>query len=404
MPGVRVAAVVPAAGRGERFGSGTPKSLVALRGCPLLLYPLRVLQSVSEIETIVVVAPAGAVDTMRALARDAGLTKVGAVVEGGADRQASVARGLASLPPGPDIILVHDGVRPFLVPSLVHAVVAAAAEDGCATAAVRVDETIKSGVDGWVRATIDRSNLYRIQTPQAFRRDVIETAHREAIREGYSGTDDAALVERLGHRVRLVPGTPMNLKVTVPEDLEVAEALLREREPKGQTPVASRIGIGYDAHRFARNRRLILGGVDIPASRGLSGHSDADAVIHAVMDALLGAAGCSDIGHLFPSDDPAYRDASSLDLLRQLRDFLARRGWQAGHVDVMILAEAPLLAPYFPAMRAAMADALGISAASVNVKATTVAGLGAIGREDGIAAHAVASLGALSPMAIRDAR
>jgi len=375
---------------------------VPLHGSPLLLYPLRVLQSAPEIETIVVAVPAGAVDTMRALARDDGLTKVAIVVEGGADRQASVARGLAALPPGPDIILVHDGVRPFLTPSLVTDVVNAAAEHGCATAGLHVADTIKHGQDGWVRSTIDRSDLYRIQTPQAFRRDVIEMAHREAIRDGFSGTDDAALVERLGHPVRLVSGTPLNLKVTVREDWEMAEAILRERGSDDDAPVALRVGIGYDAHRFALNRRLILGGIDIPAPRGLTGHSDADVVIHAVMDALLGAAGGGDIGHLFPPDDPAYRNASSLDLMRRLRDFLAGRGWQAGHVDVMILAEAPRLAPYFPTMRAAMAEALGISTSSVNVKATTMEGLGAIGREDGVAAHAVASLRAFRPIAIRD--
>ncbi len=388
-PGVRVGAVVPAAGRGERFGGTVPKSLIRLGGRPLVQYPLEVLERVDEVEAVVVVAPADALGAVWDLVRDAGLRKITAVVPGGADRQASVASGLAALSPGPAVVLVHDGVRPFLSPSLVCAVAEAAARDGCATAAVPVDETIKRAEDGWVLATLDRSRLYRIQTPQAFRRELLEAAHREAVREGFRGTDDASLAERLGHRVRLVPGTPLNLKVTVPEDLELAEAVLRQRESPASAP---RVGIGFDAHRFAFGRPLVLGGVEIPWPRGLGGHSDADVILHAVMDALLGAAGCGDIGRHFPSDDPAYAGASSLGLLGRVRDLLAARGLRAAHVDVTVMAEAPRLAPYAPAMRAAIAGVLEVGEDRVNVKATTLEGMGAIGREEGIAAQAVASL------------
>ena len=386
--GVRVGAVVPAAGRGERFGGAVPKSLVTLVGHPLVQYPLEVLERVDEVEAVVVVAPGDAVVAVRDLAREAGLRKV-TVVPGGADRQASVACGLAALPPGPDIVLVHDGVRPFLSAALVREVVTAAARDGSATAAVAVEETIKRGEDGWVLGTIDRSQLYRVQTPQAFHRDLLEAAHREAAREGFRGTDDASLVERLGHQVRLVPGTPINLKVTVPEDLALADAILRRREAP---PPGPRVGLGFDAHRFATGRRLVLGGVEIPWARGLAGHSDADVILHAIMDALLGAAGCGDIGQHFPPDDPAYAGASSLGLLSRVRDVLAARGWRAAHVDAAVMAEAPRLAPHVPAMRAAIAGALGVGEDRINVKATTLEGMGAIGREEGIAAQAVASL------------
>jgi 2-C-methyl-D-erythritol 4-phosphate cytidylyltransferase / 2-C-methyl-D-erythritol 2,4-cyclodiphosphate synthase len=387
-PALRVAAVVPAAGQGERLGGDVPKSLVLLRGRPLVQYALEVLQQVPEIESIVVVAPPDAVDAVRRLAESARLSKVAAVVPGGRDRQASVASGLAALPPGADVVLVHDGVRPFLSPSLVSAVAAAAASEGSATAAVPVAETLKSGEGDWVVATVDRSGLYSVQTPQAFRRALLEEAHREAERQGFRGTDDAALVERLGHPVRIVPGSPRNLKVTVPEDLALAEAILRQAE----TPAAPRVGIGFDAHRFASGRPLILGGVEVAAPRGLLGHSDADVVVHAVMDALLGAAGCGDIGRQFPPEDPAYAGARSLALLVQVRDLLAGRGWRAANVDVVVMAEAPRLSPFIPAMRAAMAGALGLAADQVNVKATTVEGMGAIGREEGIAAQAVATL------------
>lgn len=386
--GVRVGAVVPAAGRGERFGGAVPKSLITLRGHPLVQYPLEVLERVDEVEAVVVAAPADAVETVQDLARTAGLRKL-TVVPGGADRQASVACGLAALPPGPDVVLVHDGVRPFLSPSLVRAVVAAAVRDGCATAAMPVDETIKRGEEGWIHATVDRSRLYRAQTPQAFRRELLEAAHREAARAGFRGTDDASLVERLGRRVRLVPGTPINLKVTVPEDLVLVDAVLRQRETPAPAP---RVGIGFDVHRFATGRPLVLGGVEIPWPRGLAGHSDADVILHAVMDALLGAAGCGDIGRHFPPDDPAYAGANSLGLLGRVRDLLAARGWRAANVDVAVMAEAPRLAPYVPAMRAAIAGVLGVGEHRVNVKATTLEGMGAIGREEGIAAQAVASL------------
>lgn len=388
-PGVRAAAVVPAAGRGERLGGPTPKSLVLLGGRPLVQYALTILQSVPEIEAIAVAVPPDAVTTIRGLATSAGLSKVIAVVPGGADRQASVAAGLKALPPGPEVVLVHDGARPFLPRQLASEVIAAAALDGSATAALPVSETIKRGEGGWVRATLDRTSLHRIQTPQGFRRPLLEQAHAMAERDGVRGTDDAVLVERLGSPVRLVPGDPVNFKVTVPEDLALAEAVLSRQHDATRAP---RVGIGFDCHRFAPGRPLVLGGVDVPHALGLLGHSDADVIAHAVMDAVLGAAGCGDIGHHFPPTNPAYRGANSMVLLGRVRDLVAERGWRPVHVDVVVMAEAPRLAPHVPAMRAAMAEALRLPVESVNVKATTAEGMGAIGREEGIAAHAVASL------------
>lgn len=385
---VRVAAVVPAAGRGERFGGTGPKALVPLRGRPLVEHALAALGA-SAVEVIVVAAPPDAVEAVAHAARRAAGAKVAAVVPGGSDRQASVARGLAALPAGPEIVLVHDGARPLVPVSLIEAVAAAAAVDGAAVAAVPVDETVKRGGDGWLQTTIDRAGLFRVQTPQAFHRALLETAHREAEHAGFHGTDDAALVERLGRPVRLVPGAPLNLKVTVPADLEVAEALLRRDEPMSLAP---RVGIGFDAHRLVSGRPLVLGGVAIPFPRGLTGHSDADVIAHAVMDALLGAAGRGDIGRLFPPDDPAYRGADSMDLLRRVGALLAEHGWRAAHIDVVVMAEAPRLAPHAEPMRAAIAQALATDPARISIKATTLEGMGALGREEGIAAQAVASL------------
>ena len=385
----RVAAIVPAAGRGARFGGGGPKALVPLRGRPLVEHTVAALGAATVVEVIIVAAPADALETVARAARTAAGGKVAAVVPGGADRQASVARGLAAVPPGPDVVLVHDGARPLVPVALIEAVAAAAAEDGAATAAVPVDETLKRGAGEWVDGTVDRAGLYRIQTPQGFGRALLERAHREAGASGFRATDDAALVERLGHPVRLVPGAAVNLKVTMPADLELAEALLRREEPPS---VAPRVGIGFDAHRLAPGRRLVLGGVEIPSPRGLDGHSDADVVAHAVIDALLGAAGCGDIGRWFPPDDPAYAGADSMRLLGRVRSLLAERGWRAGHIDVIVMAEAPRLAPHAAAMRSAMAAALATDPDRISIKATTLEGMGAIGREEGIAAQAVASL------------
>ena len=387
--GVRTAAVVPAAGRGERLGAATPKSLVMLHGRPLVHHALTTLQHVDEIETIAVVVPHDAVAAIQEMARRSGLTKVAAVVPGGADRQASVACGLRALPPGPDLVLVHDGARPFLSRPLASEVIAAGARTGAATAALPVAETVKRGEGGWALETLDRGSLYRIQTPQAFHRALLERAHEAAAREGFRGSDDAVLVERLGIPVRLVPGDPTNLKVTVPEDLALAEALLARDADAGRM---LRVGVGFDAHRFGPGRPLVLGGVEIPHARGLVGHSDADVIVHAVMDALLGAAGLGDIGHHFPPTDPAYKDANSLALLARVSALLGEHGWRPAHVDIVALAEAPRLAPHVPAMRAAISGVLHIAHDRVNIKATTTEGMGAIGREEGIAAQAVASL------------
>ena len=390
------AAVVPAAGRGERLGAAGPKALIPLRGRPLLEYALAALDAASTVETIVVAAPPDALEPVTAAARRAAGSKLAGVVPGGSDRQASVARALAALPAGPTIVLVHDGARPLVPVTLIDAVAAAAARDGAAAAAVPVDETVRRGDDEWLRTTVDRAGLFRVQTPQAFERTLLETAHREAARAGFRGTDDAALVERLGRPVRLVPGAPRNLKVTVPDDLALADALLRRDEP---APPVPRVGLGFDAHRLVAGRPLVLGGVTIPSPRGLEGHSDADVIAHAVIDALLGAAGRGDIGTLFPPSDPAYRGADSMRLLSRVGELLAGHGWRAAHVDVVVMAEAPRLAPHADAMRRAMAQALRTEPSRISVKATTLEGMGAIGREEGIAAQAVATLEPVPPQA-----
>jgi len=380
----QAAAVIVAAGRGERLGATIPKAFVAVAGVPMLLHAARRVALSPEVGRIVVVVGALDVDRARVLLMQHGVRNVTAVVPGGAHRQDSVFAGLSHLGEAP-VAVVHDGARPLVPPDVVTAVIQAAAEAGAASAGLPVRETVKlvDGVDA--RQTLDRDRLWVAHTPQAFRTALLREAHHRAKAEGFYGTDDAVLVERLGYAVRMVEDSPRNLKVTVPADLDLAEAYARQRQ-------MVRTGIGYDAHRLALGRLLRVGGVEIPWPRGLAGHSDADVLAHAIMDALLGAAGLGDLGRHFPPGDPAFRGADSIELLRRVTAMAAGAGWRVVHVDSTVLAEAPRLAPYIPQMQERLAAALGVDCSAVNIKATTTEGMGAIGRGEGIAAHAVATL------------
>ncbi len=380
----QAAAVIVAAGRGERLGATIPKAFVAVAGVPMLLHAARRVALSPEVGRIVVVVGASDVDRARMLLMQHGVRNVTAVVPGGAHRQDSVFAGLPHLGEAP-VAVVHDGARPLVPPDVVTAVIQAAAETGAASAGLPVRETVKL-VDGAdARQTLDRDRLWVAHTPQAFRTALLREAHHRAKAEGFYGTDDAVLVERLGYAVRMVEDSPRNLKVTVPADLDLAEAYAGQRQ-------IVRTGIGYDAHRLALGRLLRVGGVEIPWPRGLAGHSDADVLAHAIMDALLGGAGLGDLGRHFPPGDPAFRGADSIELLRRVAAMAAGAGWRVVHVDSTVLAEAPRLAPYIPQMRERLAAALGVDSSTVNVKATTTEGMGAIGRGEGIAAHAVATL------------
>lgn len=380
----QAAAVIVAAGRGERLGATIPKAFVAVAGVPMLLHAARRVALSPEVGRIVVVVGASDVDRARMLLMQHGVRNVTAVVPGGAHRQDSVFAGLSHLGEAP-VAVVHDGARPLVPPDVVTAVIQAAAEAGAASAGLPVRETVKL-VDGAdARQTLDRDRLWVAHTPQAFRTALLREAHHRAKAEGFYGTDDAVLVERLGYAVRMVEDSPRNLKVTVPADLDLAEAYAGQRQ-------MVRTGIGYDAHRLVLGRLLRVGGVEIPWPRGLAGHSDADVLAHAIMDALLGGAGLGDLGRHFPPGDPAFRGADSIELLRRVAAMAAGAGWRVVHVDSTVLAEAPRLAPYIPQMQERLAAALGVDSSAVNIKATTTEGMGAIGRGEGIAAHAVATL------------
>lgn len=379
-----VVAVVPAAGAGTRLGGTRPKQFLPLAGRPLLTRTLMVLEATPQVQAVVVVCPPGGEqETRRACVEPYGLAKVAAVVPGGAQRQDSVAAGVAAAAGlGAQWLVIHDAARPLAKPELFARVLEAAAQTGAAIAAVPAADTIKqAGPDDLAEATLDRSKLWLVQTPQVFERALLERALAQAAKDGYYATDEAGLVERLGEKVKLVMGSRDNLKVTTPEDLALAQGLIG---------AVTRVGQGYDAHRLVAGRRLILAGVELTHETGLLGHSDADVATHAVMDALLAAAGLGDIGQMFPDSDPAYAGADSIELLAQVVARLAQEGWRPRQVSLTLLAQRPKLAPHYPAMRAKLATALGLETGEVNLAASTTEGLGFVGREEGMAAWATA--------------
>ena len=376
--------MVAAAGGSTRMGQ--PKQHILLGQHPVLIHTLLALQQVETVDEILLIARAEDIPYFTALASAAGVTKLRTAVPGGDTRQQSVACGLAALPPETTLVGIHDGARPLVTVETVTAVIEAAAHIGAAAVAVPVKDTLKrTDPDGYITDTPDRTNLWRVQTPQVFDRAALYAAMEAAVAEGKDYTDDCQLMESAGHRVKLVPGLDTNLKLTTPEDIRLAKALMKEES-------AMRIGHGYDVHRLVEGRDLILGGVKIEYEKGLLGHSDADVLTHAVMDALLGAAALGDIGKLFPDNDPTYAGADSVALLRRVVERLTAEGYAIGNIDATVLCQRPKLAPHIPTMRENLAAACDIPADRVSVKATTEEGLGFTGTGEGIAAHCVCLL------------
>ena len=385
---MHVTAIIAAGGRGERFGGTRPKQLHAIDGRSILERSVRLFVEHPAIDEVIVVLPP---DLAAAPPLAAQPGKAIRVVAGGVRRQDSVANAFAAVPRHSDMVVIHDAARPFASADLIARTIAAAAESGAALAALPARDTVKraqqraSSVD--VVETLPRDTVYLAQTPQAFRRELLQAALEFAAREGLDATDEATLVERAGHQVRLVTGEETNIKITVPEDLPIADAIARRTAPS-----VARAGVGYDIHRLVHGRPLVLGGVTIPFDRGLVGHSDADAVCHAITDAILGAAAAGDLGRHFPDDQPAWKDASSLDLLRRAAAVVREHGLEVANVDASVIAERPKLGPYIDAMRQNLAAALAVDLARVSVKGKSNDGVGELGRGEAIAVYATALL------------
>lgn len=383
--------LIMSAGSSARMG-GADKQALSLLGKPVLYRSAEAFLAVEDTAEVLVITAAEREKTYEEMLAPlmGGPVPVRVLGIGGGTRQQSVFAGMRAISPETDYVAVHDGARPLVRPEDIRRVFADARQYGAAILAAPARDTIKRGENGFIAETPDRSGLFHAQTPQAFRRDWYLSAMETALARGLDFTDDAQLLEEMGRPVFLTIGSHENRKITAPEDIAPAEAALRRREEQKTPPPLPllRVGQGYDVHRLTGGRKLILGGVEIPWEKGLLGHSDADVLLHAVTDALFGALALGDIGSHFPDTDPAYKGADSRVLLRRAAELLRRQGYAVSNLDATIIAQAPKLKPYIPAMRENIAADLAVSPDLVSVKATTEEGLGFTGRGEGIAASA----------------
>ncbi len=421
-----VSVIIAAAGLSRRMG-GQDKLYMNLGGESVLARTARVFECSESIDEIVIVCHEDEVDRcMRQIVIPYKLSKVKAVLPGGAERYDSVRTALGIVDGQADIILVHDGARPFVSSKLVERVIEKAAQHGAAVPALPVKDTIKfvckaaptvrvlekkqagdcesEGITSEkqelkegttefvVKETLERARLRAVQTPQGFDAELLRKAYEQLVinPDKFAHiTDDASLIEAIGKEVFIVEGEENNFKITTPADADFANYLETEKSAVARENI-QRIGMGYDVHALIEGRKLILGGVDIPYEKGLSGHSDADVLTHAVMDALMGAAGLGDIGRHFPDSDEQYRGISSLKLLKETAVLLRDAGFVVGNIDVTVVAQKPKIAPFIAKMIENIAAVLKISTAQINIKGTTTEGLGFAGRSEGIAAYASA--------------
>lgn len=371
----QVVALIAAAGSGTRMGASVPKQFLKMGDKTILETTILAISSNEKVDAVHIVTNPEYVDTTKELTGD--LKLVRGVHIGGDQRQDSIYEGIKALLglPKDAIVLVHDGARPFVTAEVMDRVIEATYEEEACVPAVGLKDTVRqSSRDG--SHTLDRSTLYSVQTPQGFTYGLLKKAYDEAFNEDYYGTDDASLVDRLGHPVKIVEGDYGNIKITTKEDM----------------PMTMRIGTGFDVHKLVEGRKLILGGVEIPYEKGLLGHSDADVLVHSWMDALLGAAGLGDIGKHFPDTDERYKGISSIKLLEHVSYLLKEEGYSLGNGDITLIAQKPKIAPYIPQMKKNIASAMGVDESLINIKGTTTEKLGFTGRGEGIASEAVCIL------------
>lgn len=368
----RVYAIIGAAGSGKRMAAPLPKQFMKLpSGKTVLETTVEKFDNSPLVDHIIVVTAEEYLDLCCQFFSE---KKKIDVIIGGEERQDSIYRGIQNIPEGMDdeIVLIHDGARPYVSEGLIERVIGETPESLAVVCAVPTKDTIRHEWEG----TLDRSKLYNVQTPQGFKVGLIREGFTKAFDDDFYGTDDASLVERLGHAITIVAGEESNIKITTREDLKTE----------------MRVGIGYDVHRLVEGRPLILGGVEIPHDKGLLGHSDADVLIHALMDAMLGAAALKDIGYHFPDTDDRYAGISSIELLKCAAQIVGERGYTLGNADITVMCQRPKLAGFIDEMRLNIAKALATDQEKINIKATTTEKLGFAGREEGIAAEAVCLL------------
>ena len=372
-----VTALIVAAGKGERLGGDVPKQFRPIGGKPVLRWAVEAMVGHPSIDRVRVVVGSGHQPIANTLLE--GLP-VGELIEGGAERSDTVLNGLQAI--GDGTVLVHDAARPFCPPVVISRLLTALNDSDGAVPVLPVADTLALGA-GTLESPVDRKNLLRVQTPQAFHVEDLIYAYEEAGRA--SATDESTVMLAAGLKVATVEGDPMLEKLTTQADWDRAEAILTSR-------MVSRTGMGFDVHGFEGEGPIMLGGIEVPHPRGLAGHSDADVVLHSITDALLGAAGLGDIGQHFPPSDPQWKGASSDLFLSHAARLISERAGMIDHVDCTIIAEEPKVGPHRSAMRERIAAILGLGIDQVSIKATTTEGLGFTGRREGIAAQAVASI------------
>ncbi len=378
-------AIIVAAGQGVRLAGEKPKAFIDLAGKTLLRRSAEALAACPEVSALVVVAPRGFEKAARAEASATG--KLRAVVAGGATRQGSVQAGLKRTTSRDRVVLVHDAARPFVEADVVGRVLEGVRVHGAAIPVAPVVDTIKKVKAGRIGATVDRDTLGAAQTPQGFNRAALLKAYASAARKGVVLTDEAMAMEREGLSVAAVEGSARNFKVTTPDDLQRARLLVAP-------PVGSvfRVGQGFDAHRLVPKTPLMLGGVHVPAGIGLEGHSDGDVLLHALCDALLGAASLGEIGSLFPSSNRRLKGAPSAMFVNEVKRLLAASRFSIVNVDATLIAERPRLSAHLEAMKNNVARLLDVEPDQVSIKVKSTDALGAIGRGEGIAAQVLALL------------
>ncbi|MDE2490500.1 MAG: 2-C-methyl-D-erythritol 4-phosphate cytidylyltransferase [Elusimicrobia bacterium] len=381
---MRAGAIVVSGGSGSRMGR--PKQFLPLGGSTVAERSLACFAAMPEIEAVVLVLGA---DALREHGARLSRGKV-KVAPAGATRMGSVISGFAALPAGLDLVAIHDGARSLVTPEVVRATLAEAAKSGAAVAAVPVKDTLKRVPKGRaiVSETPDRAEFWAAQTPQTYRCSVLKEA-LERFSDDADATDESQLVERCGHAVSVVPSSYENFKITTPEDLVMAEAIL---DARAGGPRRTTVGFGYDVHRLVAGRELWLGGIRLPHDKGLLGHSDGDAVLHAACDALLGALALGEIGIAFPPSDPKFKGLASKEIVAHTLKKAAEAGGELVHLDVTLIAEEPKLKSHYAALKESVARLFGLPPERVNLKAKSAEGLDAIGRGEAIACHAVATV------------
>jgi 2-C-methyl-D-erythritol 4-phosphate cytidylyltransferase/2-C-methyl-D-erythritol 2,4-cyclodiphosphate synthase len=383
-----VSAIIAAGGAGRRVGGGTPKQMLDIGGGTILQHSAKAFLRHPLVSQVVLVLPLEFMGVAIPFSRDVRQPPPEVcMVPGGPRRQDSVANAFDEVSPAAEIVLIHDAARPFVSADLITRTIESASAHGAAIAALQSRDTVKRVAGGVITETIARETVYLAQTPQGFRRAILAAAIA-AGRSGVAATDEAALAEHAGHSVHVVEGDPGNVKITTADDLAAA----RQRMATG----TMRIGTGYDLHTLVPGRPLVVAGVTLPCDRGAFGHSDGDVACHAATDAILGAASLGDIGRHFPDTDARWKDADSVELLRQAAGLARDHGYEVGNLDITVILERPKIKDAVAEMRARLGAALGVDPDRVSVKGKTNEGVDAVGRGEAIAAHAVALLRSVS--------